>query len=398
MAEKQYTFFEPPQRILLGPGPSMVDPQVYLAMASPTIGYMDPAMFAALEDVQELLRYAFGTQNEFTITISGTGSAAMEAAVLNFVEPGTKVAIFANGFFSERLTEMCRRQQAEIVRLEKPWGEIFSETEAREFIAKHAPQIVAFVHAETSTGALQPPKAICDAAHAAGALVIGDCVTSLGGMPVEIDRNGIDIAYSVSQKCVGAPPGLAPLTLSPRAVEALEARQSPSASWYLDLKLIYKYWKPPRVYHHTTPVNMVYALREALRMIWQETLEARFQRHRMNHLALVAGLEAMGLQMHVAKGQRLWTLNTVRVPQGVDDAALRKALLEQYGIEVLGGFGQLAGKVLRIGLMGSSSTRNNVVLFLQALESCLAAAGFATANNGARAAEGVYAQLAHAVA
>jgi alanine-glyoxylate transaminase/serine-glyoxylate transaminase/serine-pyruvate transaminase len=393
MPNKTYSFFLPPQRILMGPGPSMVDPRVYLAMAAPTVGYMDAALFAVMDDIQELLRYSFQTANEFTLAITGTGSAGMETAVMNFVEPGTKMAIFANGFFSERMTDMCRRQQADIVRLEKPWGQTYSDDEAREFIERERPQIVGFVHNETSTGALQDPKAICDAAHSVDALVIGDCVTSLGGMPIEIDANGIDIAYSVTQKCLGAPPGLSPMTLSPRAVEALGKRKTPHPSWFHDLKLIWNYWHPPRSYHHTTPVNMMYALREALRIVYEEGLQQRFDRHRCNHLALVAGLEAMGLQMHVEPPHRLWTLNTVRLPAGVNDVALRKALLEGYGIEVLGGFGPLAGQILRIGLMGASSTRNNVLLFLEALETCLAMQGYEAAGSGARAAEAVYNQV-----
>lgn len=390
MPDKHYPFFAPPQRILMGPGPSMVDPRVHLAMAAPLVGYLDPALFQVMDDIQELLRYTFQTANEFTLAITGTGSAGMEAAVMNFVEPGTKIAIFANGYFSERMTEMCRRQQAEIVRLEKPWGETYSDDEIHVFVERERPQVVGFVHNETSTGALQNPKAICSAAHAIGALVIADCVTSLGGMPIEIDANGIDIAYSVTQKCLGAPPGLSPMTLSPRAASELEKRQTPVPSWYHDLRMIWPAWRVPRSYHHTTPANMMYGLREALRIVHEEGLEARFERHRTNHLSLVAGLEAMGLEMHVKPPHRLWTLNTVRLPGGVDDVALRKDLLDGYGIEVLGGFGPLAGKILRIGLMGSSSTRNNVLLFLEALESCLARQGYQAKSSGARAGESVY--------
>ncbi len=390
MSEKTRSFFHPPQRLLLGPGPSMVDPAVLLAMAAPTIGHMDPAMFELLDDLRDLLRYVFGTKNDFTLAISGTGSAGMEAAVVNFIQPGTKVGVLANGYFSDRLTEMCKRQRAEIVHLEKPWGEVFSDDETADFIAKEKPQVVTFVHAETSTGALQNPKGICQAAHEVGALVIGDCVTSLGGMPVDVDENGIDIAYSATQKCLGVPPGLAPITLSPRAVAALRARQTLCVSWYLDLKLIHEYWGEARRYHHTTPVNMIYGLRESLRLIHDETLEARFSRHLMNYLALVAGLEALGCKMHVAEEHRLWSLHTPCLPEGVDDGKLRKMLLATYGIEVLGGFGPLAGKVLRIGLMGSSSTRKNVLLLLVALESCLKAQGV-NASGGVRAAEGILA-------
>ena len=392
MSDKNYSYFQPPARILLGPGPSMVDPRVNLAMASQAVGYMDPACFEVLDDIMDLLRYTFETDNEFTLAVSGTGSAGMESAVVNFVEPGTKVAVLANGFFSERLTEMCSRQQAEIVRIEKPWGEVFDADEAAKFIRCERPQIVTHVQAETSTGAFQNSKPICDVAHEVGALVIGDCVTSLGGMPVQVDANGIDIAYSATQKCLGAPAGLAPITLSPRAVDRLEARQSKSVSWYIDLKLLSGYWHPPRAYHHTVPISLLYAVREALRIIHEETLEARHARHRLNHRALVAGLEAMGLAMHVAPEHRLWSLNTVRLPEGVDDGALRTAILERYGIEVLGGFGPLAGKILRIGLMGASSTRNNVLLFLDALESVMADLGRPLGTGGAQAAEKVYSE------
>ncbi len=390
MSDKNYTYFQPPARILLGPGPSMVDPRVNLAMASQAVGYMDPACFEVLDDIVSLLQYAFQTDNKFTLAVSGTGSAGMESAVVNFVEPGTKVAVLANGFFSERLTEMCTRQRAEIVRLEKPWGEVFDADEAAEFIRREQPRIVTHVQAETSTGAFQDSKPICDAAHEVDALVIGDCVTSLGGMPVEVDANGIDIAYSATQKCLGAPAGLSPLTLSPRAVERLEARQTKSVCWYIELKLLSGYWHPPQSYHHTAPISLLYAIREALRIIHEETLEARHARHRLNHRALVAGLEAMGLEMHVAPEHRLWTLNTVRLPEGVDDGALRAAMLERYGIEVLGGFGPLAGKILRIGLMGASSTRNNILLFLDALESVMGDLGRPIGSGGAQAAEKVY--------
>ena len=379
-----FDFYQPPHRILLGPGPSMVDPRVYQAMASPLVGHTDPDCFGLLQDTADLLRYVFGTENEFTIAVPGTGSAGMEAAVVNFVEPGSKVAVFANGYFSDRFTEMCRRQGANLVRFEKPWGEVYSGDEARGFIQREQPGIVMFVHAETSTGALQPAREICRAAHACGALVVGDCVTSLGGMPVSIDENGIDIAYSGTQKCLSAPPGLAPMTLSPMALAALRARETPCVSWYLDLKLIDEYWGASHRYHHTTPITMFYALREALRLCQEETLEARFARHRLNHLAFVAGVEALGLKMHVPAEHRLWTLNTPRLPDGCDDGLVRKRLLAEFGIEVLGGFGPLAGKILRVGLMGASSQRKYVLLLLCALETCLRASG------AVRAAEAVY--------
>ena len=379
-----FDFHQPAHRILMGPGPSMVDPRVHQAMAAPLVGHMDPDFFGVLEDISELLRYVFGTRNEFTIAISGTGTAGMETAVVNFVEAGTKVAVFANGFFSDRFSDMCARQRASVVRFEKPWGSVFSDDEARAFIEREQPQIVMFVHAETSTGAHQPASAICAAAHECGALTIADCVTSLGGMPVEIDTNGIDIAYSVTQKCLSAPPGLAPLTLSEKAVQRLHSRDCPCVSWYFDLKLIDEYWGKSHRYHHTTPITMFYALREALRLCHQETLEARFARHRRNHLAFVAGIEAMGLEMLVAPESRLWTLQTPQLPDGCNDAVLRECLLTDFGIEVLGGFGPLAGKVLRVGLMGASSRRQYVLLLLGALGTHLGKRG------GVAAAEAIY--------
>lgn len=362
----------PPKRLLLGPGPSMVAPRVYEAMSKPIVGYLDPYCFQVIEEIQSGLRKVFGTTNEFTIPVSGTGSAGMEAAVANFAAPGETFAVFVNGFFSERITEMAKRQGARVVRFEKPWGEIFGDDEASAFILRERPQVVAYVQAETSTGAFQPGKAICGTAHEAGALVIADCVTSLGGMPVEVDATGIDIAYSCSQKGLSCPPGLSPLTASPRAWDRLQKRTQPVQSWYLDLKLLDGYYKDHK-YHHTVPISMLYALHEGLALVEEEGLEERWARHRRNHLALVAALEKMGLQMHVAEGHRLWTLNTARVPDGVNDVRLRKHLLDEYGIEILGGFGPLAGKVFRIGLMGSSSTEENVSMLVDALSKVLAA-------------------------
>ena len=362
----------PPKRLLLGPGPSMVAPRVYEAMTRPVVGYLDPYCFQVIEEIQAGLRQVFGTKNEFTIPVSGTGSAGMEAAVSNFAEPGATFAVFANGFFADRITEMARRQGARVVRFEKAWGEIFGDSEARNFVRREKPAVVAYVQAETSTGAFQPGRTICDAAHEVGAVVIADCVTSLGGMPVEVDPTGIDIAYSCSQKGLSCPPGISPLTASPLAWERLEKRRTPVSSWYLDLKLLDRYYKG-RSYHHTVPISMLYALHEALALVQEEGLDNRWERHRRNHLGLVVALQKLGLKMHVAAGYRLWTLNTPRVPDGVDDARVRKRLLDDEGIEILGGFGPLAGKVFRIGLMGSSSTEENVELLAKALEKVLSA-------------------------
>jgi len=379
---------KPPKRLLMGPGPAMVEPRVYEAMRKPIVSHVDPYFFTVAEDIRRLLAMVFGTRNPFTMVISGTGSAGMETAIINFVGPGTRVAVFANGYFCDRMTDIARRQGAEVVRLEKPWGETFSDEEAREFIGRERPEVVAFVQAETSTGVWQSGKAIAEAAHEVGALVIADCVTSLGGMPVGVDENGFDIAYSCSQKGLGCPPGLAPVTVSPRALEQLRARKTPVRSFYFDLKLLDDYYEGAHRYHHTAPISMFYALREALAVIAEEGLEARFNRHRRNHLALVAGLEAMGLVMHVPDpAQRLWTLNTPRVPAGIDDAKVRKRMLDDHGVEILGGFGPLAGKVFRIGLMGASSTRENVLTLLDALEAALRAEGYKPPASGRAAAE-----------
>ena len=365
-----YPPLRPPSRLLLGPGPSMVAPRVYAALGQPLVGHLDPYFFQVVDEIRQLLKLVFSTRNEFNIAISGTGSSGMETAVANFAEPGAKFAVFAAGFFADRIAEMARRQGAGVVRAEKPWGAVFDDQEARDFIRRERPRVVAFVQAETSTGAYQESKALCEAAHEVGALVIADCVTSLGGMPVHVDDNGIDIAYSCSQKGLSCPPGLAPITVSPRALERLRERTAPIHSWYLDLRLLDTFFFG-RKYHHTASATMFYALREGLAIVAEEGVENRWERHRRNHDAFVRGIEAMGMRMHVAPANRLWTLNTPLVPEGVDDAKVRQCLLQESGIEIAGGFGPLAGKVFRIGLMGHSSTAENVDLILQKLGAAL---------------------------
>ena len=367
---------QPPRRYLFGPGPTMVDPRVYEALSKPIVGHLDAFFIQVMGDVQQLLRSAFQTNEGATLVISGTGSAGMEAAVANFVEPKTKVAVFANGYFSDRLTEMAKRHDANVVRFEKPWGETFTDAEGREFIEREKPQVVAYVHAETSTGALQRGEAICAAAHDVGALVIADCVTSLGGVPVEFDRTGIDVAYSCTQKGLSCPPGLSPMAISKRAMDWLRARTSPVRSWYLDLKLIHDYSTVSHRYHHTAPISMFYALREALTVIAEEGIENRWERHRQCHALFAAGVERMGLRFHVPKEHRITTLNTVRVPEGVDEAKVRRRLLDGPGIEIAGGFGPLAGKIFRIGVMGPLATRDNVQFFLKEFERALGAEGY----------------------
>jgi alanine-glyoxylate transaminase / serine-glyoxylate transaminase / serine-pyruvate transaminase len=367
---------KPPARYLFGPGPTMVDPRVYQALAKPIVGHLDPYFIQVMQDVQDLVKTVYGAANGSTLVISGTGSAGMEASIANFVEPESKFAVFANGYFSDRLTEMAKRNGANVVRFEKAWGEVFSDAEAVEFIRREKPAVVGYVHAETSTGALQRGEAICVAAHDAGALVIADCVTSLGGLPAEFDKTGIDISYSCSQKGLSCPPGLSPLALSKRAMDWLGARTSPSRSWYLDLKLIHDYSTVSHRYHHTAPISMFYALREALMVIADEGLEKRFERHRRCHKFFVKEIEAMGMKMHVPAEHRVPTLNTVVVPSGVDDGKVRKRLLDGPGIEIAGGFGPLAGKVFRIGLMGPLATEENVQFFLSEFKKALNAEGY----------------------
>jgi alanine-glyoxylate transaminase/serine-glyoxylate transaminase/serine-pyruvate transaminase len=372
----QFPALQPPRRYLFGPGPSMVHARVYEALSKPIVGHLDAYFIQVMGDVQQLLKMAYGTNDGATLVISGTGSAGMEAAVTNFVEPGAKLAVFANGYFSDRLTEMAKRNGANVVRFEKAWGETYTDAEAREFIGRERPKVVAFVHAETSTGALQSGMAICAAAHEAGALVIADCVTSLGGVPIEFDRTGIDVAYSCTQKGLSCPPGLSPMAMSPRAMEWLRGRTTPSRSWYLDLKLIHDYSTVSHRYHHTAPISMFYALREALLVVAEEGIENRWERHRRSHKAFVKGIEAMGLRMHVPQEHRIATLNTVCVPAGVDEAKVRKHLLDGPGIEIAGGFGPLAGKVFRIGVMGPLATEDNVQFFLREFNKALKAEGY----------------------
>jgi len=354
----------------------MVHPRVYEAMSKPIVGHLDPYFIQVMGDVQQLLKTVFGTRDGAILVISGTGSAGMEAAVANFVEPATKFALFANGYFSDRITEMAKRHGANVVRFEKPWGETFAEDEAREFIRREQPKAVAYVHAETSTGALQTGGAICAAAHDADALVIADCVTSLGGVPVELDQTGIDVAYSCTQKGLSCSPGLSPMAMSARAMDWLRARTSLSRSWYLDLKLIHDYSTVSHRYHHTAPISMFYALREALLLIAEEGIENRWERHRRCHTSFVQGIEGMGLRLHVPKGHRIATLNTVRVPPGVDESKVRRRLLDEPGIEIAGGFGPLAGKVFRIGVMGPLATEDHVQFFLKEFKKALSAEGY----------------------
>jgi alanine-glyoxylate transaminase/serine-glyoxylate transaminase/serine-pyruvate transaminase len=360
-----------PHRILLGPGPSDVPPRVLEAMARPTIGHLDPVFLKVMDDIRTRLREVFRTKNEMTLAVSGTGSAGMETVFVNLVEPGDKVLVCVNGVFGGRMVDVAQRCGASVEQIEVPWGRTFEQEQVVAAIERVKPKVVAIVHAETSTGAHQPVDRIGEAAHAHGALFLLDCVTSLGGAPVEIDAWGVDAAYSGTQKCLSCPPGLSPVTLSQRAVERLEKRKQKVQSWYLDLSMVRNYWGSERFYHHTAPINMLYALHEALAMVLEEGLENRFRRHREMHELLAGGLKELGIDFVSQEGRRLPMLNAVRIPDGKDDLAIRKRLLNDYGIEIGGGLGAFKGKAWRVGLMGYGSNRRNVTLLLAALREIL---------------------------
>ena len=363
-----------PYRLLLGPGPSQVHPRVYRAMTAPVIGYLDPVFIQLLDDTQRPLRTVFRTENDMTMAISGTGTAGMEAAIYNVVEPGDTVVVCQNGYFAVRMADMVRRCGGEVVLVEAEWGRLI-EPEQVEAALKEAGRVkvIAIVHGETSTGVLQPLEEISRIAHQHGALLLVDAVTSLAGCELRIDDWGIDICYSGTQKCLSAPPGMAPLTMSEQAMEAVTKRSEPVRSWYVDVSMLQNYWGggSARAYHHTPPMTMLYALREGLRIVLEEGLEARIVRHKRNSKAFWAGVDAMGLTLHVAEEHRLPPLTTVRVPDGIDEMALRQGLLHEHNIEIGRGFGNLEGQVWRIGLMGYGSSPENVFALLYALETQL---------------------------
>ena len=362
-----YPELNPPARILLGPGPSNVHPRVLQAMALPTIGHLDPEFVRIMDDIKAMLRQVMLTDNELTLPISGTGMAGVEACLDNLIEPGDRCVAGIIGFFGGRMADIAERNGAEVVRVEAPWGEPIAPEDVRQALQGGQTKLVTLVHAETSTGVLQPLQEISQMTHEHGALLVVDAVTSLGGHPLRVDEWDIDACSSGSQKCLGVPPGLAPLTFSARAVAALDKRQAKVASWYLDLSLLRQYWDEARAYHHTAPINMLYGFYEGLRLVLAEGLENRWQRHRRNHELLAAGLSAMGLHLLPAPEHRLWTLNAIRIPEGIDDLAVRRELLERFNLEIGGGLGKLKGHVWRVGLMGYSSTENNVMLVLEAL-------------------------------
>lgn len=356
----------PPDRTLMGPGPSEVHPRVLRTQTAPLIGHLDPAFLDIMDDVQDLLRYVFRTDNEWTFAVPGTGSAAMEAAIANCVRPDDTVLVPSNGYFGGRMAEMVRRAGATPHRVDAPWGQALDPEDVAEAFESEDIDVFAFVHAETSTGTLQPAvQELTDIAHANEALVIADTVTSLGGVPFRMDEWGVDVAYSAAQKCLSAPPGLSPISVSERARERIDGRETPSRSWYVDLSLLAEYWGEERTYHHTAPISTTYALREACRIAAEEGIETRWERHRDVAGALRDGLETMGLSL--VSERWLPSLNAVYVPEGVEAGAVTSRLLEEHDIEVAGGLGDLSGDVLRIGCMGHSARPANVLTLLAAL-------------------------------
>ncbi|WP_341503914.1 alanine--glyoxylate aminotransferase family protein [Gallaecimonas sp. GXIMD4217] len=366
--------FQPPRRILMGPGPSDISPQVLAAQSRPTVGHLDPLFIDMMDEVKALLQYAFQTENEATLAISAPGSAGMEACFVNLVEPGDKVIVCVNGVFGARMAENVRRCGGEAVLVESPWGRAVELDKVEAALKAHPDAgFLAFVHAETSTGALSDAEGLCALAQRHGVLTIVDAVTSLGGVPLHVDKWGIDAIYAGSQKCLSCVPGLSPVSFSERALAKIKGRKTPVQSWFLDQSLVMDYWagQGKRSYHHTAPVNTLYALHEALLLLHKEGLEASWQRHRQMHEYLAQGLEGMGLAFIVPEAERLPQLNAVWIPDDADDTAVRAALLEHFNLEIGAGLGDFAGKAWRIGLMGHGARPENVALCLSALSSVL---------------------------
>jgi alanine-glyoxylate transaminase/serine-glyoxylate transaminase/serine-pyruvate transaminase len=367
----------PPDRTLMGPGPSEVHPRVLRAMTTPLLGHLDPAYLEVMDEVQELLRYTFRTDNEWTLAVSGTGSSAMEASIGNLVEPGDGVLLRTNGYWGDRMAAMAERAGGEVVSLPTAANEPIAVRDVERAFAEREIDVVGICHADTTTGIRQPAMGdLVDVAHDHGAYVIADCVTSLGGVPVHVDEWGVDVAYSAAQKCLSAPPGASPITVSDRAMEKIRGRETEPRSWYLDLSLLAQYWGDERAYHHTAPISTVYALREALRIAAEEGIESRWERHREVAGELKAGVEAMGLEMNAPDDLWLPSLNAVRVPDGVDDGAVISHLLDAYDVEIASGLGGLAGEIWRIGCMGYSARRKNVDHLLAALADALREEGY----------------------
>ncbi|WP_137939035.1 alanine--glyoxylate aminotransferase family protein [Chitinivorax sp. B] len=385
LPEQEIRPFSPPERLLLGPGPSNVPRRVLDALARPTIGYLDPAFVTMMDELKSLMRYAFQTHNALTFPVSGPGSAGMEMCFVNLVSPGDKVIVCRNGVFGGRMVENVERCGGIAVTVDDRWGEPVDPNKLREALkANPDARVVAFVHAETSTGAFSDAQTLCKIAQDAGCLTIVDCVTSLGGIPVQVDEWGADAVYSGSQKCLSCAPGLSPITFSDRVVERVKNRSRKAQSWFLDLDLLLGYWgATTRTYHHTAPNNGLYALHESFLMLREEGLQQAWARHRHHHNMLRTGLEAMGIQFLVKESARLPQLNAILIPEGVDDKATRTRLLSEFSIEIGAGLGELAGKVWRIGLMGYSSRADNVLQLLSVLERVLADAGHPITPNTA---------------
>ncbi len=381
---------DPGDRILMGPGPSNVPARILQAMSAPCIGHLDPYFLSMMNEAQKLLRYLFQTENAMTIPVSGTGSAGMETCFVNLVEPDDEVVVCVNGVFGTRMSDIVNRIGGKLIRVDGEWGRTIDPEAVKNAIKGRDPKLFAVVHAETSTGVCQPLEDLADIAHNAGALFLVDSVTSLGGMDVALDKMRIDAAYSGTQKCISCPPGLSPISFSTAAIKKLDARKNPVVSWYLDMSMVRDYWGSERKYHHTAPINMIFGFREALRLIAEEGLENRFERHKLNHRALVAGIEGMGLSMLVPEAERLPMLNAVCIPDGADDLKVRKALLNDFSIEIGGGLGAFAGKIWRVGLMGHTSRRKNVFLFLSALETVLKAENVNIKDGALEAAAAAY--------
>jgi len=381
-----YSPFDPPQRTLMGPGPSDVAPRVLAAMARPTIGHLDPAFIGLMDEIKALLQYAFQTENALTMPVSGPGTAGMESCVVNLVEPGETVVVCQNGVFGGRLKAMAERCGAEVVHVEDPWGRAVSPEKLEAALKAHPEaKAVAFVHAETSTGVLSDAETLAALARAHDCLTIVDTVTSLGGSPLYVDAWGLDAVYSGSQKCLSCTPGLSPITFSSRAVEAVQNRATPVQSWFMDVSLVVGYWGAgaKRSYHHTAPINALYALHESVLMLHEEGVEHAWKRHERNHHALRAGLEALGMAFIVPESERTPQLNAVSVPEGVDEAAVRRRLLDEFNLEIGGGLGVLAGTIWRIGLMGYGSRPENVLRCLEALGTVLADEGLSVSKEEA---------------
>ena len=384
-----YTPFDPPRRTLMGPGPSDIAPRVLDAMARPTIGHLDPAFVGLMDEIKALLQAAFLTENQLTMPVSGPGTAGMESCVVNLIEPGDTVIACQNGVFGGRLKAMAERCGGEVVLVEDPWGRAVSPEKLEAALKAHPDaKAVAFVHAETSTGVLSDAATLAALARAHGCLTIVDTVTSLGGSPLKVDAWGLDAVYSGSQKCLSCTPGLSPITFSPRAVEAVQNRKTPVQSWFMDVSLVVGYWGTgtKRSYHHTAPINALYSLHESLLMLQEEGIEQVWARHRYHHDALRAGLEALGMEFIVPEAERTPQLNAVSVPEGVDEAAIRRRLLDEFNLEIGAGLGALAGKIWRIGLMGYSSRPKNIVGCLAALGTVLADGGLSVSADAAVAA------------